>query len=317
MNHLYDLTAVLQAHYGIDPIDVTPQKGGWAALAFRVTSHERPYFLKMYEKSRVSTPKWTALIDAYMPIMGWLMHHSGLQGKIPVPVHTKNGQYKCEDDHGVYLLYEYIEGDTIGDQALSDEQVSQLSQMIAELHKYGAEITVETRAIQENYHVPYLQQLRDVLHPGNKDIPDDIGSVLHPFSAQLHERINTVEKLSAVLKDSSVRMVLCHTDIHYWNLMQSGEKLIWIDWEGLRLAPAEADLMFMVDKPYYGMFFSEYRKHHVNYEVNLEALQFYQGRRKLEDIWEFIEQLLFDDQDAQDRAETLDSLTKELKSIGA
>lgn len=110
-------------------------------------------------------------------------------------------------------------------------------------------------------------------------------------------------------------MALCHTDIHNWNLMQFKQQLILIDWEGLRLAPVEADMMFLVDKPYYNRFLSIYRKSHKDFVINPDALQFYQEKRKLEDIWEFIEQLLFDNQDTQERADTIDSLRKELKAI--
>ncbi|CAG7607651.1 hypothetical protein PAESOLCIP111_00981 [Paenibacillus solanacearum] len=318
MNQGYDVSPILRLHYDIEPMNVTPQKGGWAALAFRVTcAHGRSYFLKMYEKSRASTAKWTALIDVYMPVMEWLRHHSRLQGSVPVPVLTNNGRFQCEDEHGVYLLYDYIDGETIGERALSEMQFSRLSELIAELHAYGEEIPVPTEALKETFDVPYLQPLRSVIDTELYELPADVQAVLQSYTPQLQEALLTVEQLSAVLKERTLPMVLCHTDIHNWNLMQSGDELLWIDWEGLRLAPPEADLMFMAEMPYYDRFLCEYRKRHAGYEVNREALHFYQGRRKLEDIWEFIEQLLQDKQDEQDRADTLHSLQKELKSLDA
>lgn len=66
--------------------------------------------------------------------------------------------------------------------------------------------------------------------------------------------------------------------------MQSENQLILIDWEGLRLAPIEVDLMFLVDEPYYDEFLNTYQKTHENFAINPDALQFYQVRRKLEDI---------------------------------
>ncbi|MBP1996101.1 phosphotransferase family protein [Paenibacillus eucommiae] len=309
------IKTILKDHYDIDIIEVSPQQGGWAALAFKVSNNENTYFLKMYEKSRASTPKWTALIDKYVPIIVWLMHNSGLKDKIPVPFLTKNGGYKCEDDDGIYLLYAYIEGETIGDKDLSAEQVSQLSDIITELHLYGEEIPVDTGAVKEDFCVPFLQQLRDTLDKEYTNIPNDIRVVIDPHIAQMNGMMDTVEKLSGYLKNTHLRMALCHTDIHNWNLMQSGQQLILIDWEGLRLAPVEADMMFLVDKPYYDEFLSIYQQQHNNFVINPDALQFYQIRRRLEDIWEFIEQLLFDKQDAQERNGSLGSLAKELKEI--
>jgi thiamine kinase-like enzyme len=45
-------------------------------------------------------------------------------------------------------------------------------------------------------------------------------------------------------------MRFCHTDIHGWNLMVKDDSLILIDWEGLKIAPAEMDIMFVIDKAY-------------------------------------------------------------------
>lgn len=112
-------------------------------------------------------------------------------------------------------------------------------------------------------------------------------------------------------------MALCHTDLHPWNMMQSGQQLMLIDWEGLKLAPVEADMMFLVNEPFFDQFMNIYRKRHPDYAVNADALQFYQGRRKLEDIWEFLEQLIHDFQDASQREATLNHLTKELQQINS
>lgn len=311
------IQTILKEQYNLAMANVVPQKGGWAALAYKVYNNEHIYFLKMYEKNRASTPKWTALIDKYVPILLWLMQNSDLKGKLPVPLLTKQGAYKCEDDEGIYLLYEYIEGETIGDKELTGKQVHQLSEIISELHLYGDEIPVETDAVKEDFTVPFLQQLRDLLNKEATDsaIPAEVNQVIEPYLEPLQGLIDSVDKLSADLKSSPGRLALCHTDLHHWNLMQSGQQLILIDWEGLKLAPVEADMMFLTEKPYFDEFLTIYKKAHPHYVINPDALQFYQGRRKLEDIWEFIEQLIFDTQDAQERAATLNYLLKELKEI--
>jgi spectinomycin phosphotransferase len=310
------IKTILKNHYGIDNINVSPQQGGWSALAYKVFNNTNTYFLKVYEKSRASTPKWTALIDKYVPITVWLREHSNLKGKIPVPLFTKHGDYKCEDDEGIYLLYEYIDGETIGDKSLNKEQVCQLSEIIAELHLYGEEIPIETATLTEDFNVPFLQQLRDTLNKEYKNMTDDVRDFIIPYIEQILNLVDTVEKLSVTLKNSHLKMALCHTDLHNWNLMQSEQQLILIDWEGLKLAPVEADLMFLVDKPFYDEFLNIYQINHENFVINHDALQFYKGRRKLEDIWDFLEQLLYDNQSVQERAYTMNYLSKELKELG-
>jgi len=307
--------SILKDYYDIDITDVLPQQGGWASLAYKVSNKNQNYFLKVYEKSRASTPKLTALINQYVPILVWLMNNSNLNRKIPTPLITSNGEYKCEDEYGIYLLYDYIEGETIGNRDLTGNQIYQLSQIIAELHSYGDDIPIGADAIKEDFEVPFLQMLRKILQNGRDDLPSDVWGLIHPSMSQLNDLIQTVEEFSQNLKNVDLSMALCHTDLHNWNLMQAGNQLMLIDWEGLKLAPVEADLMFLVDKPYYSEFLSIYQKTHQGFSVNPDAMTFYQGRRRLEDIWEFMEQLLFDEQDEQERDITMSYLREELNEI--
>ncbi|GEC90483.1 aminoglycoside phosphotransferase family protein [Brevibacillus brevis] len=312
MDHLKN---IVRHHYDIDAVDVTPQQGGWSALAYKVISDQHCYFLKVYEKSRASTPKWTALIDKYVPIIQWLSRQTRLQGKLPVPLLTRNAAYKHEDDMGIYQLFAYIEGKTIGNQALHSLQVRQLAEIIAELHLYGEEIPVSTAAIKEDFRIPFAEQFREMLNEDIHRLPDDVNEIVKPFVNVLADRMNQLEVIGDELRGSEMKMKLCHTDLHNWNLMQSGQQLILIDWEGLKLAPVEADLMFLVEEPFFEEFMAIYRKTHTNYVINRQALEFYQIRRALEDICELLEQLLFDEQEAGDRVETIGHLKGELRKI--
>ncbi len=143
------------------------------------------------------------------------------------------------------------------------------------------------------------------------DLKDLLGVYIKPLEGS----IDRVERLAMDIRRSNPKMVLCHTDIHNWNLMQSDEQVVLIDWEGLKLAPAEADLMFFVDKPYYDIFIDIYQKLHKDFVINMDTLLFYRIRRKLEDIFEFIEQLLYNKQEEQKRNETIKLLMSELNDL--
>ena len=309
------ISKILKVHYDIESVKIQLQQGGWASLAYKVFNEEQSYFLKVYEKNRASTPKLTDRIDEYVPIIKWVACNSELKGKVPVPLLTREGKYKCQDDYGIYLLYDYIDGETIGNRALTGKQVRQLSEIIANLHLYGEEIPIETSSVKEDFHIPFLQLFKNTFEVRNKFIADDIREVISPYTKQINDFVNTLQKLANYLKNSELRMALCHTDLHYWNLMQAQNQLMLIDWEGLKLAPVEADLMFLQDKPYYEEFLRIYRRTHEKFEVNPISLDFYKGRRKLEDIGEFLEQLLFDELYEKDRIMTLNYLREELKSI--
>lgn len=302
-------------HYKLSVSHLTPQQGGWSSLAYKVIADKRSYFLKIYEKKRASTPKWTALINEYIPVLIWLHHHSSLAGKIPVPFTTKGGNYQCANADGIFLLYDYIEGETIGPRDLTDNQAVQLSEIIAELHSYDEQIPIQTQHLKEDFSIPYVEQLKQFMRKQIFTVPSDVSEVISEYTLQMNELIDEIEKLSRDLQKSPLRNVLCHTDLHNWNLMQTEEQLVLIDWEGLRLAPVEADFMFLVDQPYYNTFLSVYRKRHPDFVLKPDVLRFYQVRRRLEDIWEWIEQLLFDQQETHERKKTLASLTKELQEI--
>ncbi|QNK56918.1 aminoglycoside phosphotransferase family protein [Paenibacillus sp. PAMC21692] len=301
-------------HYELNVSHLTPQQGGWSALAYKMIAGNRPYFLKIYDKSRASTPKWTALINEYVPVLIWLHQHSSLNGKIPVPRVTKDGNYQCSNADGIFLLYDYIEGETIGNRDLTDNQVVQLANIIAELHSYDEQLPIKTQHLKEDFSIPFVSQLKQLIN-GQSIAPLDVREVIDQHSEQLSELIDEIEKRSRDLPQRPLRNVLCHTDLHNWNLMQTKEQVILIDWEGLRLAPVEADFMFLVDQPYYETFLSVYRKRYPEFALIPDVLRFYQVRRRLEDTWEWLEQLLFDRQESNERTKTLASLTKELQEM--
>lgn len=309
------IKTIMKVHYNTDITNIRSLKGGWASLAYQVSNNNNQFFLKVYEKSRSSTRQLTRSINNYVPIIEWLTHNSELKEKISVPLLADDGSYKCEDDYGIYLLYDYINGETIGNQELKDTQVYQLSGIISTLHSYGQEIPIDTSSIKENFEVPFLQFFSNILKRENNQIPIEIRESVSSCIPQLKDVINKVEKLAAYLKNSDLRMALCHTDLHNWNLMQTSKQLILVDWEGLKIAPVEADLMFFVNKPYFNTFLRRYQETHKNFKLNLDALHFYQGRRKLEDLGELLEQLLFDSLNEQGRVVTINYIKEELRTL--
>lgn len=303
----------VRTHYAIDIRELEQQKGGWASLAYKVNDGKTDYFLKVYEKHRASTPKLTAKMNHYVPVLLWLKENSSLNEKISVPILTNYQAYTCEDEMNIYMLFDYIEGDTIGDQTLTSHQVKQFAQIISELHAFGEDIPFDTDAIKEDFDVPFLEPLRHTLS-SEHHVPSDVWQLLRTTVAPIKEKIIKVERLVQHLQSADLRMALCHTDLHFWNLMQS-QHVILIDWEGMKLAPVEADMIFLVNKPFFNDFLEMYRQKHPNYSIHPEALQFYQEKRKLEDIWEFIEQLMYDEQEEREREVTMNYLKEELKLI--
>ncbi|WP_246579074.1 hypothetical protein [Alkaliphilus flagellatus] len=141
------------------------------------------------KKNRASTHKLTATIDIYIPITIWLGKNTRMSDRIPVPVVTKAGNYKCQDNHAIYLLYEYIDGETIGDDELTYEQVVQLSDMISELHSFSStQIPCDSLKLREDFCLPFLQLLKEHIIQNFEYLASDLKELLK-------ERIGSIEKL--------------------------------------------------------------------------------------------------------------------------
>ncbi|WP_337747783.1 hypothetical protein [Gracilibacillus saliphilus] len=72
---------VLKYYYNMEVTNIHSQQGGWASLAYKVSNEKHSYFLKIYEKSRASTPILTKRIDAYVPVIDWLYRNSFIRLK--------------------------------------------------------------------------------------------------------------------------------------------------------------------------------------------------------------------------------------------
>lgn len=44
-----EFTAMLQAKYGVHPVQIQSKQGGWASLAFEIKADKAVYFLKLRE----------------------------------------------------------------------------------------------------------------------------------------------------------------------------------------------------------------------------------------------------------------------------
>lgn len=135
---------LLEYHYGLTIISIKKIEGGWTSIAYHIQTNESSYFLKVYDKNRLSIKSYIDRIPYYLPIMEWVEKETELNKKIPQVYETKDGKRTVETEDVIYLLYPFIDGKTIGEKNLSNEQIKEYAQMIAVLHSYGENIPVST-----------------------------------------------------------------------------------------------------------------------------------------------------------------------------
>ena len=289
------ITHILKDNYGIEATSIEQRPGGWSALAFFVQDKNTKYFLKVYNKRKPSIVPWINAIERYTPLVNWLYNNTDLKNNLVNPIFTKSKSNKCEDEQYVYLLSDYIEGTTIGEKGLNSNQVNELAKILGILHKHTSNIPnkLKKQQVKESFDIDFCENLSSFVKNDLKNTNDIVLEIVMPYTGTLLEKINRMRYLSSALKNKPHHFVVSHADAHNWNLMQ-GQNLMLIDWECVKLAPQEQDLILIVTEPYAEQFLKEYRKYMKYDSPDFDAFEFYFLKRKLEDIWEWIKDLRFE-----------------------
>ena len=294
---------VLADAYGIDALAVSPVAAGFSAQAYRVHGADGDFYLKVYDCRKPSTRQWVERIDQVLPVVFWLQSQDGLRDCLNVPIRAKDGSFRWSQGRHIYLVYPFIEGRTVGDERLEPAQVRELARIVGRLHLQDAAIPFAL-GLRETFAVPLIASLPGRLSPM---MASGLRSVLEGHEAAIRQACTTILLLSDALARSELPCVWCHGDLHGWNLIQA-RNLVLVDWEGLILAPAEADLCSFSRGFFFGTAWDEalaaYRSVRPFGQVNRDALLFYRLKRILEDIALFSASLLGDELDSGQRART-------------
>ena len=307
------LETVLRFDYGIIADSITPAIGGLSASAYKICCSGDVFWLKEYNKAKINTAKQLEKLDLGMAVAYWLADNTRLKGRINSPIPTVKGEIKAETPDCTYLLFSYIDGITLQTTPLSVDQQEELAEIVGELHQHGSDLPFDFSSIRETYEIPCTEILKM-----QQREPDDSLCIFKQYDVLL-QAVELANSMAAQIKAEKQPFVLCHADIHGWNIMQS-DKLILIDWESIRFAPAEADLYTFWGDWYWGdsnwgsywdVFLPIYKKFNPHYIFLEEVLRFYQLRRHIEDIEEFYKEFLYDDITTEEANEIKSHLERE------
>ncbi len=305
---------VLRRGYDIDSCKIQQIRGGWSACAYIVQGNDnQEYFLKVYDKMRPSTQNMYKSLQVSSQILRWLNLYSSLSNDIVVLISTLNDQCIYEDGKNVYILYEYIHGETPRDEKISDRHFIILSNIIAKLHTYDNAIPIDFTAITEDFNIFFYDDLLNFVTKQYSNCSEDLKEVLSDYLNLIASQLKRLTDIQKSIDKENIDYRLCHTDIHGWNIIV-GDGVHLLDFDNLLLAPAEADLFAFYQKPRWELLLSRYQKIHPDYKVNEQLMEFYILRRVLIDIWEEIE-LLESDADNVERGASLGNLRGSLRLL--
>jgi spectinomycin phosphotransferase len=301
----------LQGEYGVEVSEITflPLGADINTAVYRVLAKDQQvFFLKLrsgeFNPASVSVPKF--LFDL------------GISQIIP-PLMTLTGQMWANLSSYKTILYPFIEGINGFEKKLSDPQWIEFGRVLKRIHT--SQIPAEaTRGIkQEDFAPKYRNAVKKYLKRTPSDlfhdpIKSEAKAIIQGKSIEIFELVKTVEQLAIKLKALSLEYILCHGDIHAWNLLlPDDDRFFIVDWDTLVFAPKERDLMFIggglggrghTPEEEETLFYRGYGKT----QVSFTAMAYYRYERIIEDIAIFCEQIFQSDASDEDRQQSLEYL---------
>jgi spectinomycin phosphotransferase len=305
-----EIVACVQAAFGltVSEISFLPLGADVNTAVYRLTSKtKKPYFLKLR----------SGLFKEISVTLPHFLHEQGIEELIP-PCPTKsNGLWANLGDYKV-MLYPFIDGHDACDVPLTDAQWRQFGAALRRVHtavlppSLAAAIPKEAYSAQWRQLVmKFMQQIQD--HQFVEPVAQKMVTFLNEQRAVVAQLVLRTQQLAQIVGKRPLPNVLCHSDIHAWNLLISQEGALYlVDWDDPILAPKERDLMFIGAG--LGNIWRTPREEALFYEgygpaqVNQDILAYYRCERIIQDIAAYCEQIFLSDEGGADREVALRQL---------
>ncbi len=239
------ILAALRAHYGIAGAVLTflPIGNDSASFVYRVdTANGVSYFLKARSGAGFSASSFA---------VPFFLHSQGIP-HVMAPLPTTGQALWVAVDGFALSLHPFVDARIAADAGLTLADWRALGVTLRRIHASQLPAELAEKLPQETFtpsrrHV--LDELAGLL--GKPVFSDPLQAALVGFWRGRDELIQTVieraDNLGAELRREVLPRVLCHADLHTWNVLVDAGRQMWIvDWDEVMLAPKERDLMFVI-----------------------------------------------------------------------
>ena len=237
-----DLVARARTRFAIPVSDATflPVGNDSAAWAFRLSAQEEAWFLKVLARP----------VDAASLELPRYLAEQGV-GHLLAPMPTITGASFDEGDPYSFIVYPFVDGESGGDIGLTTAQQTELGRVVRRIHDLPVPADLASSMRRERFAPPGVEGARRVgrlFRSGSFD--DRSQRSLAAFWLRHREEIDRfverAEQLGAEARTRAWDPVICHADIHAWNvLVERSGGIVVVDWDEALLAPRERDLMFV------------------------------------------------------------------------
>lgn len=305
-----EIIACLRDAYGltIEKVVFLPLGADFNTAVYRITTNNgSDYFLKLrsgeFLEASVSVPKYLADLGIKQVIS---------------PLATKTGQLWTSLESFKAILYPYVEGHNGVDAKPSDDHWVQFGAAIKKLHSVDIPNALTSGTPRETFSSKWRETVKAFLMRIENEVFEEPVAVkmalfLKSKSSEILKIIEQTEALAITIQKQPLEHVLCHADMHGWNLMVDKEALYIVDWDTLIFAPKERDLMFvgagiwgsgLIATAEESLFYQGYGKA----EINQDVLAYYRFERIIQDIGDYCEYIFLSYEGGDDRMQCFEHL---------
>jgi spectinomycin phosphotransferase len=237
------IIAALRAEYGlpITGVEFLPIGNDATAWVYRVqTGSEADYFLKV-KKGEVYEPA--------VAVPRYLKDH-GIE-QVVAPLRTGSGALWTTLDNFTLVLSPYIVGGPGMEVGMSDGQRIEFGAILKCIHTIGVDPALANLLRRESFvsrWIDVAMALDARIEAGDygDSFERDLARFWKEKRVQIRYIVARTQELGRLAQRNPGEFVLCHADIHTYNVLIDGAgKLHIVDWDETLLAPKERDLMFV------------------------------------------------------------------------
>lgn len=297
----YDLT--------VDELTFLPLGADVHTAVYRVvTKEQKAFFLKLrsgrFKEISITLPQF--------------LHGQGIKELIPL-YPTKKGTLWSDLAEYKVMLYPFIAGHDAFEVHLTESQWRRFGTALKWVHTAVLPLSLTVSIPQETYSPQWRSLVEQFMQCIQRDsftdpVARQMAAFLNEKQADVARLLRRTEQLAQIIQYQPQACVLCHSDIHAWNLLVGPDGSLYIvDWDDPILAPKERDLMF-VGSGIGNIWKTSQEEAHFyeGYgpaEIDQTLMAYYRCERIIQDIAAYCEQIFLSDEGGADRAEALRQLT--------
>lgn len=301
----------LESEYGLAAAEITflPLGADQNTAVYRARAGDgSDYFCKLragdFNEATVRVPKY--------------LSERGIR-QIIAPVAGRGGRLWTQLERYTVIVYPFVVGKNAFEQGLTEQQWLEFGAAMRTFHSADIPAALTGRVRRETFSACWRDKVRYYLgkiqtEQYKEAVAAEMAAFLLANLGATLDLVERAERLAVALRGQEEEFILCHGDIHGWNLLVvDGRTFYMVDWDTLIFAPKERDLMF-IGSGLAGKGFKPEEEEALFYhgygaeQVDPVGLSYYRCERIVEDIAVFCEQIFLSDQGGEDRVQALDYL---------